>query len=133
MKKAPRAFAWACAVSTAWTGCYSSAIVAPDDVAGLSSGTIVALETKDGNIFNFADPPTVVNGVITGVVRIPFDPGFIQKQVTLPLGDVTSFRVRRCNAEATRWVFIGLAATALIVVSVRIADEMHKPFWGHSD
>jgi len=79
--------------------------------------------TKDGTEYEFEIAPTIVNDTIVGEVKIPMEPGFTRKQVSISLSNVAEVYVKEPNPVATIFLVPGIiAGVYLFLVAVAAVD-----------
>lgn len=128
MEKGAKIVACVCIFSILFTGCYSSAMVEATGSANneIYTDNIEYVITNDGTKYVFEFPATVVKNSIVGTSG--------NKQVSIPLADVSKVYVTKSNPVGTSFLVLGIVAVAAIVyVSVSygglfgaLEDEVRK-------
>ena len=126
MNMTAKLVAWACIFSILITGCYNSVMVEPtgEGKEKIYSDRVSCVITKDGTEYEFEKAPTIVNDTIVGEVKIPMEPGFTRKEVSIPLSNVAEVYVKEPNPVATIFLVPGIIAGVYLLLVVLTAVDI---------
>jgi hypothetical protein len=131
MGRAGKAVAWICIVSTFLGGCYSSEVFYSTGrkKEKMHAGTIEYVTTMDGTRYEFDKAPDVTNDRIAGQARLLENGQRITKDVSIPLAEVGTVRVRAIDWMTTAGVAVSLVVVAGIVGYLVTMDQLHHDLW----
>jgi hypothetical protein len=117
MERTGKMVAWACMCSTLFMGCYTSVMVEPtgEGKEKIYSDRIYYVITKDGTKYEFEKAPAIAKDTIVGEVKIHMEPGFITKQVSIPVSDVVKANVSQFELGSTIWAGVGTVVLAIFI------------------
>ena len=125
MKTVHRFVAWICLFSTTVMGCYTTSFIEPtgDGRQRIEKGEITRVVMKGGTVYEFDEPPIVVEEAITGDAKIKQSDGeYISKEVSLPITDVAEIHLSEVDEVAN--VVLAITLVAVMVVGVIAIGEL---------
>ena len=91
-------------------------VTKPTEKYRIYSNRIDYVVTEDGTKYEFDKAPAIVDDAIVGEAKVRTDPGFITKQVSIPLSDVVRVNVKELDSGKTiESVLLVLGAVGLII------------------
>jgi len=113
MKTVHRFVAWICLFSTTVMGCYTTSFIEPtgDGRQRIEKGEITRVVMKGGIVYEFDEPPIVVEEAITGDAKIKQSDGeYISKEVSLPITDVAEIHLSEVDYFASFALWAAITA-----------------------
>ena len=95
----------------------------------MHAGTIEYVTTMDGTKYEFDKAPGVTNDRIVGQASLLQNGRTIKKDVSIPLAEVGTVRVREIDWMTTAGVAVSLVVVTGIVVYLVTMDQVHHDLW----